>query len=132
MQESLARDRPARHRCRSCPTGRKIRTLVYYGHGNSDHFRIGEDWINERSGNALKTLRRRAPWFAPGATVILRACDVGQDQRLLSRLSAAWGGVRVMAWTGRIMVNRTDLEITELGDQVVCLKNACSVETKQP
>ena len=110
-------------------SGRKIRTLVYFGHGNSDHFRIGDDWIDERSGDELKTLRQLAPWFAPDATVILKACDVGQDQKLLSRLSAAFGGVRVIAWTGRITVNKKDEEITENGNEVVCLKNACSVGT---
>ncbi|OAI38698.1 hypothetical protein AYO40_01705 [Planctomycetaceae bacterium SCGC AG-212-D15] len=108
-------------------TGRLIRTLYYYGHGNSDHFMIGEDVIDMHHGHLLVTLRRLRPLFAPDASVILMSCDVGQDQKLLSWLSAAWGGVRVVAWTGRIIVNRTDESVTPNGDRVVCLRNACSV-----
>jgi hypothetical protein len=109
-------------------TGRPIRTLYFYGHGNSDHFTIGQDVIDmHHGGNLLVPLRRLRPLFAPNASVILMSCDVGQDQALLSWLSAAWGGVRVVAWTGQIIADRTRESITPTGDKVVCLRNACSV-----
>jgi hypothetical protein len=112
-------------------TGGKIRRMVISGHGSPYHFTIGEDSIHKDSPY-LFMLSSIGPFFASDAEVRISACEIGQNRDLLRRLSQLWGGVKVVAHTGSIVVWEWAYwgEVRPTGDRVVCMLNKCKVDAQ--
>jgi hypothetical protein len=77
--------------------GRKATAISISDHGNVAGFRVGTDWID------IKTLPRYVAEFARLATMFdtpgwlfIEACEAGQAEPLLMRLSSLLGGVTVV------------------------------------
>jgi hypothetical protein len=81
--------------------GVRIRKLHVQAHGNSEAIEFGSDVLTLTSYKSKYRgqLSRLAPVFEKGATVVLRACEVGQNVVLLQNLAGAWN-VTVIAGRG--------------------------------
>lgn len=81
--------------------GARISRLHLQAHGDSEAVYFGSDILNVDS---FKTIFRPSfatltPFFAPGAVVALRACEIGQNVALLQNFAACWN-VTVVAGRG--------------------------------
>jgi hypothetical protein len=81
--------------------GKKIGLLHIQVHGDKDGVGFGKDRLFLTNFKAVYRghLSKLAPYFATGAWVHLRACDVGQNVPLLQNLAGAWN-VTVVAGRG--------------------------------
>jgi hypothetical protein len=126
MQTMEFSRRAAAPRVRRTRQVHHIAQLIITGHGTPSSFRIGSDrvtleMLEDASHEVPQQLRRLIPFFSSNAVVILRACDTGQNRRLLQALSSVLGGVRVQA------SEDTQIGIIPgmIGDVVECRLDTC-------
>ena len=80
---------------------KKIDLLHIQVHGNKNDLGFGPDRLSLSNFTEVyrRQLSKLAPFFASGAWVNLRACEVGQNVALLQKLARAWN-VTVVAGRG--------------------------------
>jgi hypothetical protein len=123
---------------------RLIKKLVIGSHGAGfgdgyGYFHIGKTLIRTGDDKEINTLKLIARFFVKDADVYLLACQTGQSTKLLRKVSAALGGVRVHGYTDYITTTNTgpfqwpfggvsvDDGTDDEGKEIVCLPGSCRV-----
>lgn len=102
----------------------KIRRLTIEGHGNDVGFAIGQDKITEETLYKFTSyFLSMMPLFKRNAIIKIDQCETGQAQSLLKKVSTAFGGVAVKAYTRNTRVMRPN---QSGGKWVTCYLKNCS------
>src|SRR5438046_3939627 len=79
---------------RSRDKGSSVGRLDIYAHGSRNYISLGSDVIHAWTPDAhMATLRRLRGVLAPSAVVTLWVCEVGQAEKLIEKMAAAFGAL---------------------------------------
>ena len=102
-----------------------VQVMVIASHGNSYVFDIGKNTFGT-GDNRLWGLSVIRPFFAPGAFLIINACECGNNQELMRQVAKILG-VTVIAYTGDVDVYKwlAYEGIIPRGNTVTCTASGC-------